>query len=611
MEKLTQEQYTQLRQKGLSQSEIRDVANRGKVYETLNKKTFKEKGLLRSTAGFLGMEEFGRGIGTAIGNFKGTQDTVMQGQQRLQKAQTDLLKKIKEGRAQGKDTSRLEAVLQQMAGAEQGVADDMLEVGTQGLSNREVIGSAIQTGLTAGSLLGFGPTAKGVGAVTGLTGGGITGAVARGAVAGGLSGGAFGGAEAITEGTAVAGGVAKGASFGAVVGGVTSGIGQYISDLSKTTPKSRLVDQKDALVTLKKKFNENSVYKVVDGKKQLISDPITTITDTGVGSKLKVVDGKIQTDVARAQLREMIQSQADEVTQAVQNPSVASVPMSEFKEEAIATAKKSLKGTGKTTATINKMNSYFDDFADDFAKVAPETAKTMNGHVTMARRVVEQPGFDQSQIPQVVAQAKQNMILSAQRVGLDTTKLANSSASSLDELAMLADDYLDEASSQISTANISFIREQMNKSYNPDTVDVERAIGDTARKFVYRNAPGAQKALAREGQLIGADKFLDALDGRAVKGGRLGGYFANLLGAIAGSTTNVPVVGPVAGALGANKVQSLMQSQQLNPIAPQMARGLTSMIDRLPTDTAGNISKTAVMNLIGQLSAQQSSGQNK
>jgi hypothetical protein len=335
----------------------------------------------------------------------------------------------------------------------------------------------------------------------------------------------FGGAEALTEGEGIVPGAAKGAAFGAAVGGVLGGATKYIDDLTKTTPESRLFETKDTFKTLQRKFNEGAVYQGKGADRKVISDPITTITQSGVGNKLKVVDGKINTEQARTGLREMINEIDDEVVESIAG-STAKTKLSTLKQQAIDAIKSndSLRASGKVQKTINAIDDYFEDFTQSYG-----------------------------------------------------------------------DD--------ISMESASAIRRAMNKQFNPDTVDIERAIGDVMRKVIYKNVPGSQQALVREGQLIAADKFLDALSGRAVKGGRLGAYFANMVGAMAGSTTDIPVVGPVVGALGANQIQQFMQSQQLNPIQPRIARGITSLIDRLPTDTAGNISKTAILNLIAQMSA--------
>lgn len=520
MDNVTREQYKQLRKLGYTQENIKDFAQRGRISEKLDTQTFKQRGLLRSTAQFLNMDEFGRGIGQTIYNVtQGEKDR--QNLLDSQKSRIDnLVNGFREAKERGDDeaTDRFRNLLQQ----ESGNQVDFQTMADGGLNNREVLGSAASTGLNIASLGGaFNLGGK---AATGATS--VGQAALRGAAQGAVSGGAFGAAEALTEGTGIAPGAVKGAAFGAAVGGVVGGVSKYVDDLTKITPESRLHETKDAFKTLQRKFKDGAVYQGKGAERKLISDPISTITREGVGTKLQVVDGKINTEQARQHIRTVIDQLDDDVSSAITG-SAAKTTVTELKEEAIAMIKanESLKASGKVQKTINALDGYFDDFTQSYG----------------------------------------------------------------DDLTM---------------ESASSIRRAMNRSYNPDTVDVERAIGDVMRKVIYRNVPGAQQTLAREGQLIAADKFLDALQGRAVKGGRLGGYFSNLLGAIVGSTTDVPVVGPLAGAAGANKISQFLQSQQLNPIAPQMARGITTLVDQLPTDTAGNISKTAVLNLIAQMSSE-------
>lgn len=523
MDTVTRDQFKELRRQGFSQEQIVDLQKRGKISENLNKQTFGQKGLLRSAAGFLGMEEFGRGIGQTIYNMSGEGKRVQEGILANQQSSQDaLLTRIREKRALGEDTSKLTGALQGTK-----VDTDFVDLGTGGLNNREVIGSAAQTALTFGSLLGMGPTAKGVGAATGLTGSTVGQAVLRGAGAGALGGAAFGGAEAITEGEAVAPGILKGAAMGAATGGVLSGVGQYISNLAKITPGDKILEQTDAMKTLRRQFDKNTVYRNVDGTRQVVSDPISTMVQAGV--KPQVVGGKIDAVPAREQIRELINQADDRVQESIQNATIPSTSLTELKNTTIELVKnnKDLQSGGKVNKVLQQLNAYFDDYAQTYG----------------------------------------------------------------DEIA---------------TADISSIRSAMNRSFNPDTVDVERSIGDAARKILYRNAPGSRELLVREGQLIAADKFLDALHGRAVKGGRLGGYFNNLIGAIAGSTTDVPVAGPILGALGANKLTEIIQKSALDPLAPKVARGLTAAFEALPTDAAGNVSKTAILSLIAQSSNQPS-----
>lgn len=523
MDKVSREQFKELRRRGHSASDIRSMQERGRVSEELNRKTFRQKGLLRAAGEFLNMDEFGRGIAMAgrqiTGATRRNQDALVRQQQ---DNTSQLIDAIRRGRAEGRDVSNLIAQLRVET-----PETDFQELADGGVNNREVLGSAASTALNIASLGGaFNLGGK---AATGAAT--VSQAARAGAAQGATSGALFGAAEATTEGTGAGTGALKGAAFGATVGGVLGGVSKYIDDLTKVTPESRLHETKDAFKTLQRRFKDGAVYQGKGAERKLVSDPITTLTNSGASSQLRVVDGKINAEGAREGLRTLITEIDDDVTDAIVS-SPAKISLTELKDEAVALIKTSddLKASGKVNKTLTSLNGYFDDYAQSYG----------------------------------------------------------------DDLTM---------------EQVSAIRRAMNKAYNPDTVDIERAIGDTTRKVIYSRVPGAKEGLAREGQLIAADKFLDALQGRAVKGGRMGAYFGNLVGAIAGQNATDTYLGSIAGAVTGGKVSKLVQSQQLNPIAPRVARGISSIVEQLPTDAAGNVSKTAVLNLIAQLSAQESSDQ--
>lgn len=519
MDTVSRDQFKQLRQMGYSKENIVDFANRGRIAEKLDTRGFQEKGLLRSAGSFLNMDEFGRGIGQTIYNLTGqgrkTQDAILQ---QTDSTRTQVIEAVRQARERGdeKAVANLTRTLERM---QQDSNVDFDQLRTGGLNNREVVGSAASTALNVASF--GGALNLGAKAATGATS--VGRAALIGAGQGAVAGGAFGAAEGLTEGEGIVPTAAKGAAMGAATGAVLGGVSKYIADLTKVTPESRLHETKNAFKTLQRRFKEGAVYQGKGANRKLISDPITTLTKNGVGKQLQVVDGKINTEQARNQVRLLIDELDDDVTSAISG-SPATAKLSDLKAQVIQSVRgnDSLKAAGKVQKTISALDGYFDDFTQSYG-----------------------------------------------------------------------DD--------ISMESASAIRRAMNKNYNPDTVDVERAIGDAMRKIIYQNVPGSQQTLVREGQLIAADKFLDALEGRAVKGGRLGGYFANLLGALIGQQGDTPFgMGPLIGALGAGRVQKVMQQQQLNPILPRVARALQS----LPTDTAGNVSKTAVLNLIAQMSAE-------
>lgn len=103
---------------------------------------------------------------------------------------------------------------------------------------------------------------------------------------------------------------------------------------------------------------------------------------------------------------------------------------------------------------------------------------------------------------------------------------------------------------KISIKTVDDIRVEMNKKFDPDLNDTFRAIGDSARKQIFRLDKESRPTLQKEGEILSAKAFAEALNARPVTGGRLGGYFASVLGSIVGGSTQIPVVGPVLGALG-------------------------------------------------------------
>lgn len=516
MDNITREQYKQLRQQGYSQQEVQDIARKGKVYETLNQKSFKQKGLLQTVGGFLGMEAFGRGIGTAASNALGTQDQVIQANEQATGIQTNLIKRIREKKARGEDTTALETALSRLGGDSSATAEGVTDIGTSGLSNREVLGSAAQTGLSVIGLRGGLPTAKTFGMANSPIIGGIT--------AGAASGAAFGAAGAVTEGEGVVQGTLKGAAIGGAVGGATGALSKYINQLAQKTPESKLGEMKDSLKSLKRSFEKNSRYRMVDGQKVYYQNPLTTLSETRAIPK--VVDGKIDATDAKNVLQQMIGELDDQ----------------------------SLSLVDDATQSGTKLT------VGDFRKVVEESIRS-------------------------------NENLQASGAVNKTLKAA----------AQLFADFEQSYGKEIPASQLNKIRVAMNKVYDPTDVDAARAVGDAARKFIYENVPGTKAALAREGELISALKFLEVMDGHAVKGGRMGRYFTDLIGAIAGSTTDVPVVGPIVGALGARAVANQAQQNFFKPVTGQAARALLSVVDSLPTDQAGNITKTAVLNVIAEL----------
>lgn len=147
------------------------------------------------------------------------------------------------------------------------------------------------------------------------------------------------------------------------------------------------------------------------------------------------------------------------------------------------------------------------------------------------------------------------------------------------------------------------IRAGMNKVYDPTERDVARVIGDTSRKLLYNgddtNA-ALKSAMQNESELIKARNFVQKIQGTSVPGGRLGRYFARLLGESIGSAAGT-IGGPVGAAVGgaggagiADAIEGAMQGHYFNPIGSGSSRKLLSLL-RSPL---GGAAKAALLKTI-------------
>lgn len=151
-------------------------------------------------------------------------------------------------------------------------------------------------------------------------------------------------------------------------------------------------------------------------------------------------------------------------------------------------------------------------------------------------------------------------------------------SSTIDKANKIFDDFSQSFGDEIPLSKIDDIRMTMNKRFDPDLRDANRAIGDASRKILYESIPEARETLAKEGELLAARRFAEVMNNKVVKGGRLGNYFAQVLGAIIGSKvdTGIPFVGPTIGALGGNLVRKGLQKSYFsgNPLSSAASKSL-------------------------------------
>lgn len=169
-----------------------------------------------------GGKEIAQGLGQALA-LKGNSKMIEQTQQDQTNIQEQLLQRIKEKKSRGEDTSRLEGALQDLGG-------EITKTGEQAsgilnpndLTNKEVVGDAIQLATTAGGSKIAGKVAGNVKASTGIVSGLKTGVVS-GAKSGAVVGALTGTSQALQQ-NADTGGVIGSTLTGGAIGGVTGGL---------------------------------------------------------------------------------------------------------------------------------------------------------------------------------------------------------------------------------------------------------------------------------------------------------------------------------------------------------------------------------------------------
>ncbi|MFN3658177.1 MAG: hypothetical protein ACK4UO_13050 [Pseudolabrys sp.] len=114
-------------------------------------------------------------------------------------------------------------------------------------------------------------------------------------------------------------------------------------------------------------------------------------------------------------------------------------------------------------------------------------------------------------------------------------------------------------------------------STKPLQGDINYAIGTVMKEDIEAAVPkdafGVHELNSHIGDIYDAEKFLRALDGRAVKGGRLGRYFGRILGAAVGAGHGP--AGTFAGTLAGDAVAQILQSTTFsNPMKQLVLRNI-------------------------------------
>lgn len=137
-------------------------------------------------------------------------------------------------------------------------------------------------------------------------------------------------------------------------------------------------------------------------------------------------------------------------------------------------------------------------------------------------------------------------------------------ASALNEVDVAIDAEIALHGDKVDGVTLNRIKQGMwNKSYDqlaPNKKDTARKIGHIAKEMIERGYSSANIKEINElsGKYQTLRTLLENAQGRVIKGGRLGGYFARATGAIAGHATGMPIIGELGGAYAGGKVNQFI-----------------------------------------------------
>ncbi len=111
-----------------------------------------------------------QGLGYTLSNALGTQEKNIEAQDRGSDIQTQLLQRIKEKKTRGEDTTKLQGALDQLGNDLGKSASNIGDIGTGGITNKQVLASAGEHGLAATTAYGGGAIANAMRGSTNLSG---------------------------------------------------------------------------------------------------------------------------------------------------------------------------------------------------------------------------------------------------------------------------------------------------------------------------------------------------------------------------------------------------------------------------------------------------------
>lgn len=158
--------------------------------------------------------------------------------------------------------------------------------------------------------------------------------------------------------------------------------------------------------------------------------------------------------------------------------------------------------------------------------------------------------------------------------------------STLGKLDTYIKDLRNTYGNEVPLTRINNIRKVVNQKYNPDTTDLFRKVGDSAREIVYNatDDQAVRQLLTEQRKLIKAGDFATKLNGHKVEGGRLGNMFATGLGAVLGQAADIkPLglpIGPIIGGGLLRGAQAVRQQMTFKSARGSIKKGLENVMGK-------------------------------
>lgn len=243
---------------------------------------------------------------------------------------------------------------------------------------------------------------------------------------------------------------------------------------------------------------------------------------------------------------------------------------------------KGLKKLDDSYKVLNKISKGAEAKGYDVKKVLAESdllhgVVDTNGHINTKDAIIELNDFMKPQegviskslqregraVP--LESVRQELISKVNESGLKGGAKLRALKAIEEDIAGYALDATPDGMLPVSVIHDAKVDKYANINYlNPESKRADKAIANGLKSLVENNTDSVDvKALNGElAQFYAVQKYLEALDGRKVEGGKLGRYFAQTIGAVAGS--HFGPFGTIIGAETAGRIKGLQMASNFS-----------------------------------------------